>query len=72
MRKNELIICGVIGGLLLKIIKNQIIIDDHIYKTNRIVDGYYVGNVYEHQTLKGRTLAYKIKNLINNHKGESE
>lgn len=72
MRKNELIICGVIVGLLVKIIENQKTIDDHIYKTNRRVDGYYDSYVYDFETLKGRTLAYKIKELIKNHKGESE
>ena len=60
MNKKELLILAVFGGMLLKIINNQIEIDDHIFVVN---DGRHA-RYYDNYRLSKNTLSSKIKKLI--------
>lgn len=64
MNKKELIIVAVFGGLLLKIIDNQIKIDDHIFDIN---DGRYA-HYYDSYRLSNNTLKAKIERFITKHR----
>lgn len=65
MSKKEIILSVVFGGLLLKIIKNQQTIDDHIYDNRR-------GWMYEHEKLSNNTIKAKLYNWYDNIKPSKE
>ena len=70
MNKKEIILCVVFGGLLLKIIKNQEVIDDHINDISK--NGH--GGVWSDSVLSNNTIRAKLyrKYYARKNKNESE
>ena len=68
MKKKEILLSVIFGGLLLKIINNQKVLDDHLYE----VSSHGHGGIWKNETLSENTLHAKLYRWYKNRKNRRE